>query len=384
MFGDELATIAVAILIFGRTHSPVLAAAALAASYLPWLVAAPLLAGLGDRFSRRRVLVASDLYRTAVTLCLIIPGMPSWGIITLIFLLTCGAPPFASARSALLPDVLGDRYLNGQSLLGSVSRIAEVVGLGVGGVIVGFAGSRAALLIDAATFAISALALRLILHEYNPPDFDEASRSLGRGWKLVFGNPMARWSLMAGLVMIAIVSAPLGLIVPWAAQLGHGPVLVGVLAASPAAGSVLGTLILPRVRKDRRLQALLWAAPLGAALYLPFFQLRTVAVTLVLLFVSRAVLSFQVISNQFFVMAMPPEARARAFGVAGSVIYLGQGVTVLSTGALAEVVLPSTAVGIVGTVGVILAGLLWLALPQDAVKRVAAEVAIKDSAATGR
>ena len=366
VFGDQLARVAVAILIFGRTHSPALAAASIAASYLPWVVVAPLLAGLGDRYSRRRVLVTSDAYRCVVTACLALPGVPSWGVIALIFLLTCGDPPFTSARSALLPDVFGQkRYIAGQSLMLTATNAADVIGFGVGGLIVAGVGTRPALLIDAATFAVSSLALRLALAEHLPPVADPAKKPLGRGWALVWHTPAARWSLALGLAMLCVSCAPLGVIVPWALQLGRGPVLVGLIAAAAAAGSVVGTGILPRLSESRRARILLPWTMAGSALLVVFFGVHTVVLTLVLLCVSRVFIAAQTLANQTFVLAIPPEARSRAFGVAGTVLYLGQGLTILGAGALVNVVLPSTVIAFSGVVGLVALVLLRLVRPQE-------------------
>lgn len=363
VFGDQLARVAVAVLIFGRTHSPALAAASIAASYLPWVFVAPLLAGLGDRFSRRSVLVASDAYRSAVTVLLALPGLPSWGIIALVFLLTCGDPPFTAARSALLPDVFGQaRYISGQSLLLTASNAADVLGFGLGGLIVAGVGTRPALLIDAATFAVSSLSLRLALAEHKPPPADPAVETVGRGWKLVWQTPVARWSLALGLAMLCVGSAPLGLIVPWALQLGKGPALVGLLAAAAALGSVLGTATLPRMPEGVRAKILLPATMLGSVLLAGFFGVHAVVPTLILLVVARACTAAQILANQLFVLAIPAEARARAFGVAGTVLYLGQGLTILGAGALVSVVLPSTVIAISGVAG--LTALLALRLLQ--------------------
>ena len=366
VLGDQLARVAVAILIFGRTHSPLLAAASIAASYLPWVFVAPLLAGLGDRYSRRRVLVSSDAYRCVVTACLAIPGLPSWGIIALIFLLTCGDPPFTSARSAMLPDVFGPkRYIAGQSLMLTASNAADVVGYAVGGLVVAGVGTRPALLIDAATFGLSSLALRLALDAHLPPPADPEATDHGRGWALVWRTPVARWSLCLGLAMLCVGSAPLGIIVPWALQLSQGSVVVGLIAAAAAAGSVLGTGSLPRMSAALRARVLIPGTIFGCALQIGFFGVHTVVPTLILLGIARVFVAFQTVANQLFVLAIPPEARSRAFGVAGTVLYLGQGLSILGAGALVNVVLPSTVVAITGVAGVVALGALALTRPRE-------------------
>jgi len=48
--GDQFAQVAIAILVYGRTHSPFLTALAYALTYLPPIAGGPLLSGLADLF----------------------------------------------------------------------------------------------------------------------------------------------------------------------------------------------------------------------------------------------------------------------------------------------------------------------------------------------
>ena len=61
--GDQFAQVAIAILVYGRTHSPFLTALAYALTYLPPIAGGPLLSGLADLFPRRRVMIVCDLFR---------------------------------------------------------------------------------------------------------------------------------------------------------------------------------------------------------------------------------------------------------------------------------------------------------------------------------
>src|SRR4051794_32811139 len=68
--GDQLARIAVALLVFGRSHSALLTALSYGLSYLPWIVAGPLLAGYADRLPRRSVMIFCDVVRTLLVLAI--------------------------------------------------------------------------------------------------------------------------------------------------------------------------------------------------------------------------------------------------------------------------------------------------------------------------
>src|SRR3954462_4648338 len=103
--GDQLARIAVALLVFDRSHSTLLTAISFAVSYLPWVVGGPLLAGYADRLPRRPVVIASDLIRGVLVLGIAVPGMPTAMLFVLVAFVALTEPPFLAARAGLLPDV---------------------------------------------------------------------------------------------------------------------------------------------------------------------------------------------------------------------------------------------------------------------------------------
>jgi MFS family permease len=162
LLGDQLAKVALAVLVYSRTSSPLLTAASNALGYLPWLVGGPLLATVADLLPRRRVMVACDL-----AWCLLVLGMaaaverlPVLLLLLLLLLVLVGllAPPFEAARAATVPDVLRDeRYVVGTSVGNMVSQSSQVLGFAVGGVLVAVVSARGALALNAATFLGSAV-----------------------------------------------------------------------------------------------------------------------------------------------------------------------------------------------------------------------------------
>ena len=169
--GDELARVALTVLVYQRTESPLLSAATFAISYLPWLLLGPLLSTLADRFPRHRVLIASDTARAVLVALMAIPGTPLPLLLGLLFVVALCAPPFESARSALLADVLeGERYAVATSLTNVTLQLAQVVGFLAAGALVAVVDPSTALLIDAGTFAVSALWLAAALQHATSSD----------------------------------------------------------------------------------------------------------------------------------------------------------------------------------------------------------------------
>ncbi len=74
--GDRLALVALTLLVYDRTRSPLLTALAYASGYLPWIIGGLFLAGLADRYPRRAVMVTCDMARAVLVTAMVIPGLP--------------------------------------------------------------------------------------------------------------------------------------------------------------------------------------------------------------------------------------------------------------------------------------------------------------------
>lgn len=193
--GDYLAKIAVTALVFSQTQSAVAAAAAFAISFAPWLLIGPVLAALADRLPRRTVMIASDLIRMITIALVAIPGLPVWAMISLLFLTALGNPPYDASRSALVATLLtGDRLVVGLSLQLSFGQIAQLTGYMAGGILAAV-DPRLALLLDSATFGVSALLLIMFV-KHRPAVAGDSRRNIVRetaeGFKMVFGTPALR------------------------------------------------------------------------------------------------------------------------------------------------------------------------------------------------
>ncbi|HEY0403141.1 MAG TPA: MFS transporter [Blastococcus sp.] len=367
--GDELARVALTVLVYQRTSSSLLSAMTFAIGHLPWLLGGPLLSALADRLPRHRVLIAADVTRAALLGLMAIPGTPLPILLALLFLVSLCAPPFESARSALMADVLdGDRYAVATSLTNITLQLAQVVGFLSAGALVVALGPSAALLIDGATFAVSALWLAGGLQPRPAPASEaaEGRRSLwqdtGDGLRLIGRSP--RLLAIMGVLWVATLFAYAseGVAAPLVEELGHGTTAIGVLLAANPLGVTIGGLVIARlVAPDRRerlvvpLVVLSLAPILVAGLVAVLAEPGALAFWLVigLLFVSGLGASWLIPLNVSFVQAVPNAYRGRAFGVAVSGLYGVQAIGALLAGLGAEGVSASGVLGLSGGLGLI-------------------------------
>jgi len=167
LVGDQLARVALTVLVFSRTGSPLLSAATYAATFLPAVVGGPLLGGLADRLPRRRLLVFTDLLRGGLFALMAVPGLPLTVLLALVLVATTVEAPWAAARAPLMRDILidDDGYQLGTGLDEALNDSGQVVGFAAAGALLAVFSTSAALLLDAVSFGVSAVAVRLLVQQ---------------------------------------------------------------------------------------------------------------------------------------------------------------------------------------------------------------------------
>jgi MFS family permease len=382
--GDQFAQVAIALLVYDRTRSPLLTAVAYALTYLPPIVGGPLLSGLADLFPRRRVMVACDLARIVTVGLMAYPGTPLWALCALLFCTVLLGAPFFSARAALLPDILPASELGLGIALGNIiHQSTQILGFVAGAAVVATLGAHRTLGLDALSFAVSAVvALAALRPRPAPVRQDRQARGHGRGHRrakrdgavggirLVFGNRTLRtlvsFGWLAGFYVI-----PEGLAAPYARALGGSAITAGLLMASVPAGTALGAMLIGRLaRPSTQLWGMGWLAVLSCAPLVVSGWNPPLWAVLALWVLAGVGGSFQIVAIPAFARALTPETRGRAFGVAQSGLYAVQGIGILAGGAVASAFGAPTAVGLSGLAGVATAtglAISWIRLRRQVI-----------------
>jgi MFS family permease len=365
--GDQLARVALTVLVFDRTGSAALAALTYALTMLPNLVAGVALGWLADRFPRRTVMVCCDAARAVLVGIMAIPGQPYLALALLLVVVTMLDGPFGAAQGSLLPVVLGEDYEAGQSIQQMTQQTAMLLGVASAGLVVVAVGTNVALALDAATFLASALLVWFgVRHRDGADPGERAAWStwwgrITHGAVLVGRNAQLRTLLsMALLALFTVV--PEGLAVPFAHQVGAGAAGAGFLLAADPLGFVVGSVALRYLSERTRLSWLgVFAVGTSVAL-LGYFAHPNLGFALGLLGASGICSAYQTVASTSFVRLVPDERRGQALGFARSSLIAGQGVGVALGGVLAQGVdSPGGAIAIAGAAGTVLALVLALA-----------------------
>lgn len=360
LIGDQLSKVAISVLVFGVTGSTLLAAIAFGVSYLPWVIIGPVLTVLSDRLPRRTVMITCDLARAVLIGLLVVPGLPVAVQVLVLFASALFAPPAQAARAATLPEVLGgDRYTVAGSVNELSSQLAQVIGFAGGGALVAVLSARGALLVDAATFAVSALLLTAFVTLRTPAARRARTtvvRDTAEGIRLVMTDRGLRSHVLLAWIGAAFTAAPEGLMTAYAARLGGGEAMVGLLLAAMPLGCVSAAIVYGRFTgPERRWRLVRPMAFLSCLALVPMVADPPVYVVLALLVVAGYGTGFQVALNARFVQAVPAGHRGRAFGVAVAGMMAGSGLASALAGALTDLWGdPSLVVGVCGVVGITL------------------------------
>jgi len=359
VIGDQLARVALAILVFDRTGSAGLSALTYALTMLPDVVSGPLLGGLADRFPRRRIMVACDTARAVLVALMAIPGTPLWILCVLLVAVQLLAAPFQSARTAFLATLMtGDTYRAAVGLSTVTVQAAQLAGFVAGGTIVALLGSSQALALNALSFAVSAVLLRFGIKERPVPQ-DPAARpnwwgSLVAGARLVWHNRRLRY-LLALICVPGFYITVEGLATPYAASVGGGAIAAGILFAANPAGQVVGILLASRIAPARRM-AMMGPLAIGtcAVLIGCVFQ-PGLLVTVALWTASGLCASFMPLAQATFVQEIPDAQRGQVIGLARTALVVAQGMGILVAGAAADHWNPAMVVAVAGVLGVLYA-----------------------------
>jgi diguanylate cyclase (GGDEF)-like protein len=347
--GDQMARIAVAVLVFKGTGSTFLTGLSYAVSYLPWLIGGPLLSGYADHRPRRTVMIVCDVARMIVVLLMAVPGLPTAALIGLVILVGLGEPPFASARTSMVPDIVGegDLYAVASTLGNTTSQLAVVLGFALGGALVASTGPHGTLFLDAVTFGLSALVtIRYV--RFRPaakPEPGHWFTDLREGARVVFHDARLRWLVVVTWLILGMIVSTEAAAVPYAHAHGKGSATAGLLIASLPLGIIIGALILGRMVPLATSERLMLPLSLIAPILLAFTAFNPApAVAGVLWCLTGIASAMTVTANRVFVVAVPREVRGRAFGIAVTGISASQGIYSLLTGLIAGFVGPAHAI----------------------------------------
>src|SRR5467141_3838990 len=400
--GRQMLAIAVEWELYARTHS------ATALGLVGLVIAVPVVAlslpagHLADRFSRKRIILVSQIFSalTSIALALVswqhlaIPQMsilrqgngvlsaiaavferhqsayhfddPSVPIIYALLFIYGTVRTFAwAARSSFFPTLVSrDAFSNAVTWNNSLFQIGSVVGPTISGFVVAHRGFPIVYVIDAITsFAFFLLVLPIPRAKQLLKRAEQSTwRSLAAGAKFVFSKKVILATITLDLFAVLLGGA-VALLPIFADQILHcGPVGLGWMRASPAIGAFAMALTVAYLPPMREAGKTLLGCVTGFGMATIAFGLsKALWLSLVFLFVAGALDSVSVIIRGSIVqLVTPDEMRGRVSSVNNIFIGTSNEFGALESGLTAALFGPviSVVAGGIGTILVVL-GVAW-------------------------
>ena len=372
--GDQIARVALALLVLAHTGSPLYAAATFAVAIIPSFLGGALLGPVADRFSRRSLMLGADLGRAALIMLLAlvaVPGTPLWVLFGLLLVAELFTPLFDSARGATTPEVLGSVALvaMGAALSRAFSLANQAVGLVLGGLIVQLSNNpRLALAIDGFSFLVSYGVLVVFLKPRpsvleSTPSLPVLMRDLRRGFTLLMSDRSRRALVLLGWGMALPLVAPEAVALAYVDQQGAADTWGGVLMAAVVIGAAVGAVAVGRRSPRDQLDLVL---PLAMVMSLPLLVTGIeppLWLLTLLWFASGAAQAFLVPVMAFTTLLTPNDQRGSVIGIASAGFALLTSVGYLVVGWVATITSPAFAVVVMAVIGLVVASASYVVWP---------------------
>jgi MFS family permease len=253
----------------------------LAAEYLPLLVLGPVAGVFTDRRDRRRLMIATNLFRAGAVAVMLLGTSPGryWVLYVALIAENSGFVLFTPALQARIPAIVGTGPLlsSANSLYSFSGGAVRLIGGPLGGILLTVYGVKWLICTDALSYLLSATAIFMT----SRPDSERAdhqaaiagvTRDLIEGLHVLRAQPVA-WALLPVTVIFLGANASLSaVLIPFGIQRLGGSEHTGFLLSCLGVGFLLGAplirLLLDRVQPRNLLTASLTAT--AAAFFLLF------------------------------------------------------------------------------------------------------------------
>jgi len=302
--GDWFDTIAVYTIALRLTGSSRSVALIMVARFLPSVIMGPLSGVVADRFSRRAIMITSDIIRAIVVLGFLFVRRPDqmWLIYVITVLQLAFSTFFEPAKTAAIPSIVSDReLLSANAIAGVTWSVMLTLGAAVGGLVAGAFGTSAAFILDSLTFVASALLISTVHFPKRPKqektkltvrkalgitDTIEGGRYV-RHRPRIFAYLMVKpaWGVGGGILTLLAVFGER--IFPVGGKTATG---IGVLFTARGIGTAFGPIVARRWAGETRRQmqiAIGIAFLIGGTFYIAFAVSRSFAFALLFLAIAH-------------------------------------------------------------------------------------------------
>jgi MFS family permease len=369
--GSWLLVIAIPAHVFLMTGSVLATGLTVAAEYLPSVVLGPLAGVVADRWDRRRLMLAVDVFRAVAVVLMLAARTPDtvWVVYVGLVAESAGTVLFRPAAQAHTPVVVGTGELlsSANSLNALVDGTVRLVGGPLGAMLLTVAGFNTVILVDAGSYLVSAAAIMMTRRRAqsarNRATVRELAADLAHGLRSLNREPFVRMLLPVTMVFLLANASLSALLIPFGLREWGGSQQLGFVVSALGVGFLLGAP-LSRLLVDRLQPKYILGASLAvtaAAYYLLFHSALPIALSAGVVVGTAG--SIALITPAIALQRLVPNA---VLGRVSAVFFTGEAIATLAGAllgpAFAQTGLPTVAT--VASVVTLATGLVCLRLPQ--------------------
>jgi MFS family permease len=337
----------------------------------------PVASWLGDRFDRRRVLVASDLLAAGGFVALVFARTPGQ-LVALACVTAILESPFWAVAGASIPNLVDEEHLgwaNGQVAIGRHlgSFVGPLLGTQLVALLAGDQANPDRLLgagafvfgLNAATFLVSAWLIGTTPGRFNDTRRTEPEHAgIRAGFRYAMSDPVLRAIVLGWSVLLLGVGLILVAEIPYALDFGQGVRGAGLISALWGGGAAVGAVLAGRwLTAAREPRTLLFAVLIGGVImvaigWTPFWLLA-----LALMIVEGICEGFASVSEQGLLQRRTPDdVRSRVGGTVEAATLLALAISLTAGGPIVEWLGPRAAYYVSGIATLL--GALIMASPM--------------------
>lgn len=376
--GDRFSQVAVLGLLLSITGSGMAIGIVFAVRLIPYLIFAPIGGALADRFSKKSVMIAADLFRVVFALSplLVRDASDLWIVYTSSFLLSAGEAIYSPARMSSIPLLVNkNRLLSVNGLEEAMTGFVLIMGSVTGGVVAAVFGPELSFVLNSISFLLSAVIL-MGVRMLQTATVEEASyeqeaaqpvrRSSLAGERYSLIRLLKDSSYLRALLVL-FAFWPIGdgifniLLSVYAIDVFHaGDMGIGLMYGALGIGLVLGAGLTGKFRQRLRMAAVCAVVGQGM-LSMAISQSGVLLVAIMLLILTAMCAAIGNACNSTLLMnAVPEPVQGRFFGMLSTMQNTVMGLTMLSAGFALDGLDPRT-LGLIGGTCFVAVGLAFAA-----------------------
>jgi MFS family permease len=333
--GDWLYNLALVVLVFDRTHSPLWAGITTAARIVPIVVLGPLGGLIADKVDRRRLMIGCDAARMVLMGLLAAVAatrMPVLLAPVIAAAATAAAAPYVPCAAAITPRVVSDADLPGANATRTaVTGVGIIAGPALGGLLMFLGPPAVAFLLNGLTFGASALCVLAIRprtvfgHTRSPGEYAGLLRELARGADALRAHPQTIRLVGADIMCSILYGTQTVLLLEISRRMGLGSAGYGYMFSGIGIGGLIGTALASRAARCSRPHWVRAAALAAVGLPMPLLAVVhwTAAVIFLVSLTGTGALLVEILTETWLQRTLDEEVFGRAYGLAVPASYGG-------------------------------------------------------------